>query len=818
MTKQGSTKKAAKNNKKIVKKSLQSFRSNRFSPFALLVFAAVMGVAGYFIFFSKAAPPPPTIYLEPASSTIAPNGTFTVQVRANSGTTSVNAVQANFSYPTALLSCTGSTASPGDISLTGTAFTVTAQTDCGGGQVRIGLGAPAGGGGITGDQLVAIVTFHASTSGGTAAMAFTTGTALVSSSTNQDILPSLAATGGGNYVVDATPPTVSISSPLNNATLAFGNNVTVTAAASDGQSAVARVEIYIDGTLRSTLTASPYNYTWSGATLGSHTIFAKAYDTVNNAATSSTVTVNITDQTAPTVSLTSPTNNAFIRGSVTVGATATDNVGVAGVQFKLDGTNLQAEDTTSPYQITWDTNSATNGSHTLSATARDAAGNTTVSTITVTVDNTAPTASMTAPASGAHVRGTINVSASANDNIGVTSVQFKLDGANLGSAVTSSPYTTTWNTTTAVNGSTHTLSSVASDAAGNTITTTNVTVTVDNQAPTVSVTSPSAGSFVSGTTVTVSGTASDSVGVTSVQFKLDGANLGSALTASPYSVVWNTTTATNGSHTLTAVATDAAGNTTTSSAVTLTVDNVAPTVSITAPTSGSTVFGTTTVSASASDNSGGAGIARVEFYVDSVLKATDASLPYSFAWDTVPYTFGSHSLMAKAYDNASPNNTANSAAISVNVDNTDSTPPSAPSNFAAPTITLTSITLTWTASIDNIGVSGYQLKRNGTTIATLSPTTLTYTDTVLSPATSYSYSITAFDAANNFSTAATISPSTKVQIAGDINLDAKVDIFDLSIQIANWNSTTRADCDLNHNGIVDIFDLSILLSNYGRTS
>ena len=83
-----------------------------------------------------------------------------------------------------------------------------------------------------------------------------------------------------------------------------------------------------------------------------------------------------------------------------------------GVQFRLDGANLGAEDTTSPYSVSWDTRTATNGTHTLTAIARDAAGNTrTATTITVTVanttpDTTAPTVSVTAPADGATVSGT----------------------------------------------------------------------------------------------------------------------------------------------------------------------------------------------------------------------------------------------------------------------------------------------------------------------------------------------------------------------------------------------------------------------------
>ena len=73
---------------------------------------------------------------------------------------------------------------------------------------------------------------------------------------------------------------------------------------------------------------------------------------------------------------------------MTVSATAADNVGVAGVQFLLDGAPLAAEDTTAPYSVRWNTNTVavTRGNHTLSARARDAAGNATTSAgVTVTV-------------------------------------------------------------------------------------------------------------------------------------------------------------------------------------------------------------------------------------------------------------------------------------------------------------------------------------------------------------------------------------------------------------------------------------------------
>src|SRR5207247_709157 len=74
-------------------------------------------------------------------------------------------------------------------------------------------------------------------------------------------------------------------------------------------------------------------------------------------------------------------------------ATASDNVGVTGVQVRLDGAALGAEDLTAPYAVSWATTTATNGSHTLTAVARDAAGNQTTSaavTVTVANDTTPP--------------------------------------------------------------------------------------------------------------------------------------------------------------------------------------------------------------------------------------------------------------------------------------------------------------------------------------------------------------------------------------------------------------------------------------------
>src|SRR6185503_765100 len=130
-----------------------------------------------------------------------------------------------------------------------------------------------------------------------------------------------------------------------------------------------------------------------------------------------------------------------VAGTVTVIASATDDIGVAGVQFSVDGALLGAEDTSAPYEIAWPTAGLPNGPHTVTAIARDAAGHETTTSVSVGVlnDTTAPSVTLTSPAAG-DVAGTLTVTASAADDIGVAGVQFSVDGVLLGAEDTSAPY------------------------------------------------------------------------------------------------------------------------------------------------------------------------------------------------------------------------------------------------------------------------------------------------------------------------------------------------------------------------------------------
>jgi hypothetical protein len=291
------------------------------------------------------------------------------------------------------------------------------------------------------------------------------------------------------------------------------------------------------------------------------------------------------DTTPPTIALTAPASMAKVSGStVIITATASDNVGVVGVQFKVNDFNLGSEVTAPPYQISWYTLSTPNGTNTLTAVARDAAGNKTTSApVTVILNNgsggastsqpapdtTPPTVSIasTAATTGAAA---LTLSGTAADNVGVTQVAWTNNRGGSGTA----SGTTSWTASgiPLVTGA-NVITVIARDAAGNTGQS-SVTITkTDTTAPTVSLTVPTNGAVVSGSAVILTAAAADDVAVVGVQFKVNGLNLGSEVTTPPYQISWYTLSTPNGTHTLTAVARDAAGNTTTSAPVAVTLSN-----------------------------------------------------------------------------------------------------------------------------------------------------------------------------------------------------------------------------------------------------
>src|SRR5437667_1619270 len=240
------------------------------------------------------------------------------------------------------------------------------------------------------------------------------------------------------------------------------------------------------------------------------------------------------------VTVTSPASGSTVSGTVSVTASVS-GIGaltVRGVQFKLDGANLGAEDTTAPYSVSWNTTTASNGSHTLTAVATDLLGGTwTSDPVTVTVFNdTTPPSVPTGLTASAVSSSQINLSWTASsDNVGVSGYRVYRGGTQIATRSTTSFADTGLSPST-----TYTYTVAAYDAAGNlSAPSSSASATTpappDTTPPTVSITSPVSGATVGGTT-SVTASASDNIGVVGVQFLLDGANLGVEDAAAPYSI------------------------------------------------------------------------------------------------------------------------------------------------------------------------------------------------------------------------------------------------------------------------------------------
>lgn len=236
----------------------------------------------------------------------------------------------------------------------------------------------------TGNFILAKLTFKALATTGTTSLAYDATNSSVYVQEDNGAANALATVTGTSLTFDGVAPSISVTSPVNNTTIA---GVTTFSANATDTVGVTKVEFKVDGTVRATDTVSPYSTTIDAAALsvGSHTFSAVAYDGVGYT-TTATVTVTVADTTKPTVSITTPANGATVTGTVTVNATASDNVGVTRVEFSIDGV-LHTTDTTAPYSASVDALALTSAVHTITAKAYDMAGNSQTGAVSVTVLN-----------------------------------------------------------------------------------------------------------------------------------------------------------------------------------------------------------------------------------------------------------------------------------------------------------------------------------------------------------------------------------------------------------------------------------------------
>ena len=417
---------------------------------------------------------------------------------------------------------------------------------------------------------------------------------------------------------------------------------------------------------------------------------------------------------APTVSFTNPAAaTTTVSGTVTVTLAAAGGSGT-GYNYKLDVDGSNVYNGTNP-SFSWNTTTASDAAHTLTATVTDSAGQSGSATRTLTVSNTTtpppppPSGTLqvflTQPTNGTTVSGTNWAVVWVNGTTGTSNTYTLSVGTQtVGTTTTSStgPVSIPWNTASVADGS-QTLSASVKDAGANTGTASS-SITVKNGTTTVppltlGYSSPAAGATVSGT-VNVGLTAAGGSGSGYV-YTLAIDSAAAAAVASTFA--WNTTTVANGSHTLTATVKDSAGATATATR-TVTVSNVVVTpltLAITAP-SASTVSGTVTFTAAAS---GGTGYAY-KLSIDGAQVATVAS----YSWNTMTVTNGSHTLTATVTDAAG--RTA-SATKTVTVSNASLT-----LAITAPSASTVSGTVTFTAAASGGSGYAYKLSIDGAQVAT----------------------------------------------------------------------------------------------------
>jgi hypothetical protein len=239
---------------------------------------------------------------------------------------------------------------------------------------------------------------------------------------SKDVAGNLASSGDFTFTTtaspDATPPVISAVTS-SSVTWASATITWTTDEPADSQTDYGTSTAYGQSTPLNFTRTTSHSVNLTG--LAASTLYhcrVKSRDAAGNLATSGDftfMTAMAPDTTPPSISITSPTVGSTVSGIVTLAASATDNVAVVGVQFKIDSVNSGAEDTSTPFAISFDTNTVSNGSHLINATARDAAGNqTTAANVTVTVNNAAP------PPGGAIIVGDVVVDPPTLETIGVS--------------------------------------------------------------------------------------------------------------------------------------------------------------------------------------------------------------------------------------------------------------------------------------------------------------------------------------------------------------------------------------------------------------
>ncbi|MEM2102568.1 MAG: S8 family serine peptidase [Candidatus Bathyarchaeia archaeon] len=440
----------------------------------------------------------------------------------------------------------------------------------------------------------------------------------------------------GNYasrqvtiVVDLTSPTVEILSPANNSYVRQIVPIDISGADDHFD----RMELFIDEDKVATFPAGVHTYLWN-TTLelyASHQIMLVGYDTVGNSA-SVTITV-VVDNILPVVNIAAPADNAYVAGNITFLFVAQDLV-LKNASIKI-GNNVTI-DVTGKTSHPFNTALLPDGGYIVKLIAYDWAGNQAETQITITIDNTLPTAQITSPANNAHVRGLVNVTFTFEDS--------NLENASLTVAGETFDVTATtfhsWNTTS-LNDGQYTITLTVLDKAGNKKTH-EISVTVDNTPPVGEIRAPLNGAYVKGL-VNITFYAYDAnLNITKLYMDDLAVPPYTWYTSGLHSRLWNTTTE-DKTYTLRLEVYDKAGNQLITT-VTVSTDNTLPAVTINSPQINASLSGAITINFSVTD----ANLADVILFIDGTPYTVGGQTFYQL--DTTKLVDGDHTIRIVATD------------------------------------------------------------------------------------------------------------------------------------------------------------------------
>ena len=576
--------------------------------------------------------------------------------------------------------------------------------------------------------------------------------------------------------LDETPPLVHITYPANQSTLS--GTVLITAYAYDNNE-LENVKLYLDDAMIFQSVTGPYQFNWNTLMYEddqNYILSATAEDSSGNKTFSKSIQVKIDnfDNIKPDGIFLYPSTGQILNGIVEISVQAEDNDGVDYINLFVNGDSLgvfnEQQNIDDYYNYYWDTYSMPEDNiSSIYAYVYDYSKNyQIIGPISVTINNqdapdiTYPQGTIVTPASGSTVNGVVDIEVNVFDNIGISKVNFFINGDSL-FCDTIPPYNYNWDTTQENENQNHTINIDVIDLSGNQTSLYPVAVYVDNleepdiTPPNIVIYEPAANQTVFGA-VDILTIATDNDSVSKVEFYQNYELVETDFTAN-YTYSWNTLLENDDTeHIWFAIAYDAQSNSSQSDPIIFKVDNIdgiPPSGIITYPYAGQYVSDIISIQAEAYDN---VGIDNIQFSINDSIVSIDNETPFEYSWNTLNFLEDQeHQLTIVISD---LNNNSYETGLFVTVDNNPIPEDDTIYPFASILNPVSGQTVSDTVSVVGFATDNYQITQvqfflNNEIVSTLTDTPYTFLWSTLELADSSEHvlTMTAEDQSGNITTA-----------------------------------------------------------------